>query len=279
MKLVHTPGTCMIQSDALSRRADYIHGEDTDNENRILLPDDIFIKLINVDQDDHNNSLPDNLFISLIDLELADDLKKAIQEDELFAKALEALKTTGTPPIKSNLSDWKFEDDLLFFKDRCYVAPNVTLRKNIVQRYHDEKPSGHPGCLKTQELISRDYWWPGMGVFIKNYVDGCALCQQMKVNTHPTRPGLMPIPTDKGARPFSRVTCDFITDLPENDGKDSLMVVVDHGLTKGVIPIVCTKNVDALNTANFYIEHVYKRFGLPDIFLSDRGPQFAAQAF
>ena len=97
-----------------------------------------------------------------------------------------------------------------------------------------------------------------MGVFIKRYVDGCATCQQMKVNTHPTRPGLMPIPTVKDARPFSRITCDFITDLPESDGFDSLMVVVDHGLSKGVISIPCTKTIDALGTANFYLKHVYK---------------------
>lgn len=47
------------------------------------------------------------------------------------------------------------------------------------------------------------------------------------------------------------------------------MVVVDHELTKGVIPIACTKTVDTLGTANFYLEHLYKRFGLPDVFLSD----------
>jgi hypothetical protein len=108
MKLVHTPGTKMVQLDALSRRSDYIHGEDTDNENKILLPDDIFIKLI--------------------DTELAEEIKNAVGKDELFAKTLEALKQTGTPPIKSDLSDWKFEEGLLFFKNRCYIPPDADLR-------------------------------------------------------------------------------------------------------------------------------------------------------
>jgi hypothetical protein len=168
------------------------------------------------------------------------------------------LKQTGTPPIKSNLSDWKFEEGLLFFKNRCYVPPDADLRQQIVKRYHDTKPAGHPGQWGTQNLVSREYWWPGMGIFIKQYVDRCATCQQMKVNMHPTRPGLMPIPTVKDARPFSRITCDFITDLPESDGFDSLMVVVDHGLTKEVIAIPCTKKIDAIGTANFILEHVYK---------------------
>jgi hypothetical protein len=173
-------------------------------------------------------------------------------------KALEALKQTGTPLIKSDLSDWKFEEGLLFFKSRCYVPPDVDLRWQIVKRYHDTKLAGHPGQWGTQNLVSREYWWPGMGVFIKQYVDGCATCQQMKVNTHPTKPGLMPIPTVKDTRPFSRITCDFITDLPESNGFDSLMVVVDYGLTKGVIAIPCTKKIDTIGTANFILEHVYK---------------------
>jgi len=55
--------------------------------------------------------------------------------------------------------------------------------------------------------------------------------------------------------------------------------VVDHGLTKGVIFIPCNKTIDALGTADLLLHHVYKRFGLPDTIISDRGPQFAAKVF
>jgi hypothetical protein len=96
---------------------------------------------------------------------------------------------------------------------------------------------------------------------------------------HLTKPGLMPFPTVKDTRPFSWITCNFVTDLPESDRFNSLMVMVDHGLTKRVIAIPCTKKNDTLGTANFILEHVYKRFGLPDNMLSDRGPQFSAKVF
>ena len=85
----------------------------------------------------------------------------------------------------------------------------------------------------------------------------------MKMNTHPTTPPLNLIPADKDALPFSTVTMDFITDLPPSQGFDSLMVVVDHDLSKGIILIPCTKNIDALGTAKAYHQHVYRRFGLP----------------
>lgn len=70
-----------------------------------------------------------------------------------------------------------------------------------------------------------------------------------------------------------------MTDLPESDGYDWLMVVVDHGLTKGAILIPCNKNVTGAETAELYIKYVYKRFGLPDFLISDRGAVFASKVF
>ena len=96
-----------------------------------------------------------------------------------------------------------------------------------------------------------------MITFIRNFIMGCATCQQIKVDTHPTTPPLSPIKSDATC-PFSLVTTDFITDLPECDGFDSLMVMVDHGLTKGVILIPCNKTVDAMGAAILYLYYVYK---------------------
>jgi Integrase zinc binding domain len=199
-------------------------------------------------------------------------------KDDLVKEAVRAIKENGTPPMKSSLSDWEFNDGLLFFNKRCYVPQDVKLRREITRRYHESITTGHPGQFQTIELIRRDYWWPGMTMFIRNYVAGCATCQQMKVNTHPTAPPLLPIKST-ATRPFELVTTDFITDLPENDGFDSVMVVVDHGLTKGVIFIPCSKTVDALGSANLYLQHVYARFGLPDKIISDRDPRFASNLY
>ena len=39
----------MVQSDALSRRPDLCPDDDTDNENMIMLPDNMFLNLIDMD--------------------------------------------------------------------------------------------------------------------------------------------------------------------------------------------------------------------------------------
>jgi RNase H-like domain found in reverse transcriptase/Reverse transcriptase (RNA-dependent DNA polymerase)/Integrase zinc binding domain len=193
MKLIHVPRTQMVQSDALSRRSDHVVGEDTDNKNMILLPEELFVKVI--------------------DTELHSLLAESIMKDDLVKEAVRVIKENGTPPMKSSLSDWEFVDGLLFFNRRCYVPQNVELRREITRRYHESISTGHPGQFQTIELIRRDYWWPGMTTFIRNYVAGCTTCQQMKVNTHPTAPPLLPIKST-ATRPFELVTTDFITDLP-----------------------------------------------------------------
>lgn len=81
----------------------------------------------------------------------------------------------------------------------------------------------------------------------------------MKINTHPTAPPLNPIRADPNALPFQSVSMDFITDLPQSNTFDSIMVVVDHDASKGLILIPCNKTVDALKTAKLYHEQVYRR--------------------
>ena len=72
---------------------------------------------------------------------------------------------------------------------------------------------------------------------------------------------------------------DFITDLPISNGFDSIFIVVDQGLSKGVILCPCNKTIDAEGTIKLYIDNIFIQLGLPDTIISDRGPQFASNIF
>ena len=128
-------------------------------------------------------------------------------------------------------------------------------------------------------LIQNDYWWPGMYTFIKNYTDGCTICQQSKINWHLTSPPLMLIKGLTSGRPFAQISMDFITNLPKSHGYNSIMVVVDHGLMKGVILCPCNKTITSEGTAELLLNNMYKCFGLSDKAILDQGPQFAFKAF
>uniref|UniRef100_A0A0W0FN00 Integrase catalytic domain-containing protein n=1 Tax=Moniliophthora roreri TaxID=221103 RepID=A0A0W0FN00_MONRR len=249
----------MVQSDALSRRSDLVEDEDTDNEDVIVLPD--------------------KLFINTIDTELKDMLEEALPTDEFFKMTVESLLEKGVTLIKSSLQDWRTTDGILYYKNRVYVPNDLKLRKHLVKSIHKALLHGHPGQWNTVDQIQQDYWWPGMTKYIKAFVDRCAACQQMKINTHPTQVPLQPIGGHKDVLPFQIITMDLITDLPEVDGSNLILVVVDHAAMKGVIFIPCKKKLDAVETAELLFQCVYKRFRLPEKMISDRDSRFAAEVF
>ena len=170
LHFVHVPGSTMGPADALSHLAD--PDVSSDNTNVTLLPDD--------------------LFIHAIDMALVAKITSSTPTNPLVLDALHSL-SAGSPLFpRSSLANWHFSDSCLYFKN-CLYIPSAA-RHDLVASVHSSLASGHGGFFRTYSLLSWDYWWPGMSSFICRFVSSCALCQQMKVNTHPTVPMLSPIP-------------------------------------------------------------------------------------
>ena len=197
--------------------------------------------------------------------------------------ALTTLLEHGPTTIKNDLNDWtmeKFGDkNILFFKGKNYIPLDDNLWKDIANMFHDHPTAGHPGELETFNSIRQHYWWPGLQTFVKNYVKGGGTCQQFKIDRQPSKPAFIPTEGSWSTRPFAYCSMDFITDLPPANGYDSILVMVDQGLSKGVILIPCNKTTNAEQTGQLLLDNLYKRFGLLDKIISDRGPQFASKAF
>ena len=107
-----------------------------------------------------------------------------------------------------------------------------------------------------------------MSSFIHHFISDCALCQQMKVNTHPTMPALCSL-SSSCTRPFQQLSVDLVMGLPLSCGFDLLMVMVDHSLLKRVLLTPCNKDIDAKGVAELFFKHVFLRFGLHDRLISD----------
>jgi hypothetical protein len=146
IELHHIPGTKLAAPDALSHRPDH-RPTDSDNADINLLPNTMFVRLL------------DNL---LRDALSTDDPSS----DPIFSTASDALNGLCLPPMKSALSDWKIVDGILYYKDHAYVSPAA--RHDLLQRLHDHPTAGHPGHFKTEKLIKHDYWWPGLGAYVRN---------------------------------------------------------------------------------------------------------------
>ena len=109
---------------------------------------------------------------------------------------------------------------------------------------------------------------------VKDYVSRCDRCAHFKGSNQALPGKLKPLDTPPG--PWKEISTDFITDLSESEGFDSILVIVDQ-FSKEVEFIPCTKSVSTLDTAKLYLHHIWKHHVLPTGIVSDRGPQFTSQ--
>jgi transposase InsO family protein len=71
------------------------------------------------------------------------------------------------------------------------------------------------------------------------------------------------------------ISINFIVELPESHGYDTIMCVIDS-LTKHTHFILTHTTINAKDTALLFLKKVWKHHGTPRVVVSDRGPQFIA---
>src|SRR5258708_446576 len=113
--------------------------------------------------------------------------------DEVVVKAVEEMKRSPARRLRSE--EWSEEQGIILFRGKVYVPKDEKLHSDIVKLHHDSPVAGHLGRNKTLELVSRNYYWPGMTKLIFNYVDGCDKCQHYKNFPAPLAGKLMPSET------------------------------------------------------------------------------------
>jgi len=120
--------------------------------------------------------------------------------------------------------------------------------------------------VTTVELVTRNFWWPRIMTEVKQYVEGCDLCQRNKNWTKPPAGKLMPNAAPD--KPWAHITADFIVKLPLAREYNSILVVCDR-LTKIVHFIPTTVKTLVEGLAVLFQDHVWKLHGLPESIISD----------
>jgi hypothetical protein len=169
---------------------------------------------------------------------------------------------------------WQEHEGIITWQERIYVPKNKRLREDIIREHHDSIAAGHPRRYKTQELITRNYWWPYIQSDIRKYVDGCEACQRTKA--HHQKPNNPLYPNEIPSAPWEHISVDLIGELPESQGFNAILVIVDR-FSKMIIVIPTNMELTAIGMAKIYRDRVWSKHGLPRKVISDRGPQFAAQ--
>ena len=61
-----------------------------------------------------------------------------------------------------------------------YVPKNKELRMEVIQLYYNVPVVEHEDRWKTIELVTRNYWWPGVMRDVGTYVEEYDICQRIK---------------------------------------------------------------------------------------------------
>jgi len=161
--------------------------------------------------------------------------------------------------------------------DGCIYIPDLDDLRLWVLRYrHDHPLAGHFGQNRTLELIWREYTWPGLWTFVKDYIRSCTSCARAKTPCHRPYGLLKQLPVPE--KPWNSISMDFIEQLPSSTGFTAILVVVDR-LSKQAIFIPTHDTITSLELAKLFLLHVFSKHGVPTHITSDRGTEFVSHFF
>ena len=113
-------------------------------------------------------------------LPLEDLFTKGYQKDKTPRTILDYLRAGKTHTKLITLAECTELNERLYYQGKRYVPDYEPLKIELLRRYHDSPLAGHPGSAKTLELISRDYYWPQLYLFVKRYIRNCRICARIK---------------------------------------------------------------------------------------------------
>jgi hypothetical protein len=205
--------------------------------------------------------------VVVMDVEkLHQDILAALPEDPV------SLERIATPHPR-----WTTDSDGFLRQDgKIYVPSSGDLRTRVLQFKHDHVLSGHFGQNKTLELVRRDYSWPNLRTFVKDFCNSCTTCMRSKSQRHKPYGFLKQLPVP--VRPWNSISMDFIEQLPESRTFTAILVVVDR-LTKQSIFIPTHDTITSPQLAELFVLHVFSKHGVPSHVTSDRGSEFVSHFF
>jgi len=141
--------------------------------------------------------------------EIVKKIKEAKDKDEEVIKVVEEMKKAGVKTLRDE--EWEIEEGLVLKEGRVYVLKDEKLRVEIIQLHHDMLIAGHGGQWKIVELVTRNYWWPGIMKEVKRYMEGCDQCQRIKNRAERLARKLKPNQIPE--KPWQHISVDFIIKL------------------------------------------------------------------
>ncbi|XP_059397972.1 uncharacterized protein K02A2.6-like [Carassius carassius] len=202
----------------------------------------------------------------------ATDIRRETMSDPTLSKVVEmVIKGTQAVNLTNNkeLSPFISRHNELSVQHGCLmrgmrvVVPHK-LRKRVLEELH----TGHPGIVRMKAIARSYVWWPGIDADIELCVKMCQSCQQIQ-----KMPSQAPLhPWEWPSKPWERIHVDFAGPC---EGHMYLVVVDAHSKWPEVQLMTSTTAGRTIEVLRNFFSH----YGLPEVLVSDNGPQFVSQEF
>jgi hypothetical protein len=167
------------------------------------------------------------------------------------------------------INDCKICENRIYYRNRLFIPENTELKMQIIYRTHNSEAKGHPGRMKTTELVSKSYFWPKITHNIQNYVKSCYFCKRAKAfrSALPGYLRYLPVPFQA----WQNISINYITPLPiyERNGlKYYYVAVIICRFTK-IKHFIPTIGLTAAELADAFVARIYVFYEAPNTIISD----------
>uniref|UniRef100_A0A803JEM1 Gypsy retrotransposon integrase-like protein 1 n=1 Tax=Xenopus tropicalis TaxID=8364 RepID=A0A803JEM1_XENTR len=161
----------------------------------------------------------------------------------------------------------------------CYdldgkLRPVVPEHLQVPFTKYNHESLGHIGQQRLYEVLQDKFYWKKMKDTVEQVVSSCLICAQVNPCPKGQKVPLQHLAPADG--PWSALQIDYIGPLQSGRyGLKYALVVVD--IFSKWVEVIPVKRDDALTTAKVLWEHIFSRWGFPQILESDRGTHFTGQ--
>ncbi|XP_060538726.1 uncharacterized protein K02A2.6-like, partial [Pantherophis guttatus] len=245
-RLVHQPGTAIGNADALSR---------CPSKNPVEDPAPM-LHLFHIDDD---ASCP----VSSADVAVHTQKDPTLRQVKSWIlRGWPSEKTEERfSPFARKQKELSTIKGCLLWGDRVLIPS--TLQRRTLETLH----KGHPGIVRMKALARSYVWWPSMDRDIEQWVSRCDPCQEVR----PAPPQSDVAKWETPSNPWSRIHIDFAGPM---QGRHLLIVVDAFSKWLEVVPMASTTTEATIRA----LRRLFATHGLPDVLVSDNGPQLTSLA-
>ena len=199
-------------------------------------------------------------------------IKKETQRDPVLSHVYKYVISFWPHVVDPSLVPFKTRQDELSTRQGCLlwgalVIVPPSLQEKVLQELHET----HPGISRMKALARSYVWWPNMDSDIELTVSSCSTHQSMRSDPSPVQIQIQIHPWTFPAQPVS-IHVDFAGPM---SGCTYLVVVDAYSNFPEVVKMSTTSAKATVTT----LRDIFSRHGLPEIIVSDNGPQFTASEF